>query len=314
MEIYLHTSDEERRRLPEPFRWRFSLGCGDGCDAFDLSCAYDPSQDGLLSRTVRLSAFHEGRQVFFGPLDEWTAALTAEGWDTRLTGRGMQALLLDNEAEPAHYLRAGWREIAARYVTPFGVTAEAASLPETTDFHVESGISAWRAVTAYAADRAGRRPRFTPEGVLTVRPLGPAKAALDLSRQGIRVTCTRNRYGVISEALVRDRDTLRNYRIKNPAYTGEGRRLVMTGVGREGVAAMETAARLAMKNSLRGLVTLTVSLPWAFAAHPGDALTLTGLPAPFAAENPYTVWEADSTCAAGEGCGTQLTLAPSKYL
>ncbi|MDR3208198.1 MAG: hypothetical protein LBT60_07730 [Oscillospiraceae bacterium] len=313
MELYLHTADGGRARLPEPFRWRFSLGCGDGCDAFDLSCAYDPSQDGVLPRAARLSAFHEGRQVFFGPLDEWTAALGPDGWDTRLTGRGMQALLLDNQAEPAHFARAGWRDIAARYVTPFGVAAETADLPETADFQVASGASAWRAVTAYAADRAGRYPRFTPAGTLTVAPFATAKDVLDLSRLGLRVTCARNRYGVVSEALVRNRDTLQSYRIKNAAYPDEGRRLVMTGVGREGVAAMETSARLAMKQSLRGFVTVTAVLPWPFAAWPGDTLTLTALPAAFA-ENPYVVWEAETACAPGNGCETRLTLTPARYL
>ena len=313
MEIHLFDTYGASFQLPALFSWRFSLGCGEACDAFACSFAYHPSQDAVLPHAVKAAAFDNGRQVFCGQPDEWTVSQSVRGRTAGLWGRGRQALLMDDEAEPAHFARADWNDIAARYVTPKGISAEGDALPAAADFHVESGMSLWQVVTAFAGDLAGRHPRFTNDGRLTVKPFETAGSrTLDLALRGTDAVCTVNRYGVIARTLVRNRDTLQSYTINNEAFPGPGgRRQVVTGVGYEGVAQMERSARRSLRRSLRGYMTVSVTVPWAFAAWPGESVTLSNAPGGY--EGIYVVWEAGSTCDVS-GSFTRLLLVPRRYL
>ncbi len=314
MDVYVYDSADRRQGLPPLYTWRVSLGCGEACDAFDITCAYDSSQDALLPHVARLEAFHEGKQVFCGAPDEWTVSLGSRGRVTRLAGRGPQAVLLDNEAAPAHFIRVGWADIAARYVTPAGIKTQPAALPAATDFQVESGMSVWRVVSLFAGDHGGAYPRFLADGTLTVRPFDTAKPAeLNVSAAALSAACRLDRFGAVTGVLVRNRDTRGNYLLENAAYAGPGgRRLVMTGVGREGVALMERTARLRMRRSLRGVQTAKVTLPGVFTHAPGDAVALNHVPKPFAGV--YIVWSAENRCDESSGATTALTLVLAKYL
>ena len=314
MEVYVLDEKQNKYTLPTLFSWRLCHGCGEGCDDFDLSFAYDPSQDTALRRAVRLTAFEGTRQVFCGLPDEWTVSQGNHGRTSRLFGRGLQALLLDDEADPAHFAYAGWNDITTRYVTPKGIAVQSDTLPSAANFHIESGMNLWQVVTAFAQDHAGRHPRFAPDGRLLVKAFDTkASRTLELPTQSTNAVCTINRHGVIAETLVRNRDTLRSYTLKNETFPGPGgRRQVVTGVGWEGVAQIEKNARQNMRQSLRGFVQVSVTLPWAFAAWPGETLQLNGAPGGWTGV--YVVWEAESSCDMQGGPSTRLTLIPPQYL
>jgi len=314
MDVFIYDEHGAQFQLPALFSWRVTHGCGEACDAIDCSFAYHPSQDTVLPRAVKVTAFVRGQQVFCGQPDEWTVSQGVRGRTVSLWGRGRQALLMDDEAEPAHFARASWQDILARYVTPKGIAAESGVLPAAVDFHVESGMSLWQVVTAFARDHAGRYPRFSLDGQLLIRAFETGtQQELDLTLRGVSAVCSLNRHGVIARTLVRNRDTLQSYLLKNDAFPGPGgRRQVVTGVGREGVAQMERSARRSMRRSLCGYMTVNVTLPWPFAARPGETLSLTEAPEGFAGA--YVVWEAESSCDGQNGAATKLMLVPPGYL
>ena len=61
---------------------------------------------------------------FRGVIDEWSAVCGAEGAVLTVEGRGMAALLLDNEAEAVTYQRAALSEILKDHAAVCGVTWE----------------------------------------------------------------------------------------------------------------------------------------------------------------------------------------------
>lgn len=298
--------------LPPLFSWRVSHGVCAACDDFEILCAYDPSQAAAVKTASRMLAEYGGARVFTGVVDEWTVTAGADGFLSRLTGRGLQALLLDNEAAPAQFAHVSWRDIAARYVTPLGVVCENAELPGLADFRVESGESIWRVAARFLEGRRGVYSRFLPDGRLAARRYDPATRAVrtaDLSVQGADARFSYNRYGVVAGVTVRNRDTLQSYTVKNPDYAGpEGRKLVTTGVGRDGVALMEERARVRMRESLLSLQTVRLTLPGAFAAWPGEAVELKNAPPAFAGR--YGVRQAE-TAADGHTLETRLWLTAS---
>lgn len=84
-------------------------------------------------------------------IDECETQWSPAGCVAEITGRGLQALLLDNQAEAADYGQATLAEILRRYVTPYGIGLEkAVSLPAVQGFSVASGSSCWKVLYTFA--------------------------------------------------------------------------------------------------------------------------------------------------------------------
>ena len=101
MECWLETWDGRRLRLPQVLEWTFRYGVGTPCDSFSLSCLWDGTEIESLRDAVGFAAAEGGRRRFTGVLDEAEAVWDENGARLFLHGRGMAALLLDNEAEGA---------------------------------------------------------------------------------------------------------------------------------------------------------------------------------------------------------------------
>ena len=65
----------------------------------------------MLSAACRFFAQWEGERVFTGVVDEFAVICGRDGLYLELSGRGMAALLLDNESEALSYERAVLEEI-----------------------------------------------------------------------------------------------------------------------------------------------------------------------------------------------------------
>ena len=122
MYAVIYDKDGAETALPVLLRWDLSHGFCSPCDSFEVSFLYDPDLLSALKAACRFRAVHEGATVFFGVVDEFEAAADESGCVCTLRGRGLQALLLDSQAESAEYYGADIAYILSRHVSPFGIS------------------------------------------------------------------------------------------------------------------------------------------------------------------------------------------------
>ena len=172
--------------LPTAVSWRFCYGTDTPCDSFFLRCLWEKGQERLLSGACRFFAEWEGERAFTGVVDEFTVVCGQDGLYLELSGRGMAALLLDNEAMPAEYQRCTRADIVADHVAPYGVEAVGGGqLPAVAGFTVTSGESEWSVVRRYACYYGGVVPRFDRQGRLVLDAWRGDRERLDRSGDGV---------------------------------------------------------------------------------------------------------------------------------
>ena len=206
MTACLITADERKYQLPELLEWEMNYGCGTPCDSFRVVCLWNCGDDHILPNAVRFSAWQDGEAVFTGVVDECEVSWSAQGCRLEVSGRGLAALLLDNEALGLDYDLATLQDILEDHVLPYGIQVEAKG-----DFHpverfcVDYGSSEWAALYQFTRYHAGITPRFDRRGWLILDKWedGPAKVIHDRVPV-ISLKARDKRYGVLSEIWVRE--------------------------------------------------------------------------------------------------------------
>ena len=120
MEWTMLCYDGTEYTLPTPVAWRLNYGLGTPCDSVWVKTLWSAGQESRLADGTRLRVTEKGETLFFGVIDECETQWSPAGCVAEITGRGLQALLLDNQAEAADYGQATLAEILRRYVTPYG--------------------------------------------------------------------------------------------------------------------------------------------------------------------------------------------------
>ena len=190
----VETADGKVYELPALLEWRLRRTGGVPCDSFRARCLYSAEMGEALKAACRFAATENGVTRFRGVIDEWSAVCGAEGAVLTVEGRGMAALLLDNEAEAVTYQRAALSEILKDHAAACGVAWEPrGEVYGTGEYAVASGSSRWKAIEGFAR-RCGLTPYFTREGVLCLRgaaeALHPARDQLAdhrIGRLGLRL-------------------------------------------------------------------------------------------------------------------------------
>ena len=297
--------------LPELLSWDIEHGFCSPCDSFEVSFLYSPEMFEPLEKAVRFKAEHSGKTVFYGVVDEFELSADASGCAAVLRGRGLQALLLDNEAESAQFTGAGADLILERYAAAFGLTDFDASGAETarSSLSVSPGDSCWSVIDAFARFGAGLRPRFSPEGRLV---LDGERGGRDLEINARTAVSSQSfvqdRYGVISAAVVKNRVLGSEAVVENEAFLALGgmcRRIV--NVPRKTAwDAMRHTGTYRIRRSAENFRSCTLTLPELFAAFPGDRAELKNTP--LGVDGRFLV--TSSRCwADGSGAGTVLRLS-----
>ncbi len=309
MRCWVRMGDGGEMELPTAVSWRFCYGTGTPCDSFFLRCLWERGQEELLGGACRFYAQWEGERVFTGVVDEFAVTCGAQGLYLELSGRGMAALLLDNEAMTAEYQRCGWADIEAGHVAPYGIpTAGGEGLPVVEGFTVASGESEWSVVRRYACYYGGVVPRFDREGRLV---LGGHQDGQTLRvREGGGVTgweYREERHGVLSQVAVRRRTTWGTQWVSDPEFIAQGgcARRVITVPNTTGTAAMRYTAGYQLRAARSGRVRLRLTLAGAFLAWPGQLVQveLEG----FGKNGIYRAAQSEVACGGG-GISTTLTL------
>lgn len=270
--------DGRRLELPVLLEWRVQYACGTPCDSFEVLCPWGAGGDERLAGAVRFEGYEDGKRVFTGVVDEYEYRWSEAGGRLFLAGRGMAALLLDNEALPADYQTATPEDILRDHVSPYGVeVAERAEMPPVPGFSVESGSSEWQVVYSFAKYHGGVEPRFDREGRLLLSPYAAVgKLVVDDKTPVTRVSYREKRYGVLSEVVVLDRARQASQRSVDQGRLDRGyraRRVVCTP-GRSTYREMRYSGEFQLRESGAERLELELTLPTAFAAWPGDEVEL----------------------------------------
>ncbi|MEO2860867.1 hypothetical protein [Flavonifractor plautii] len=270
--------DGRRIRLPDAVEWQFQYGCGTPCDSFQLTCLWEPDSGNDLTEAVSFTAEENGERLFTGVVDE-----CERGWDTAggtltVAGRGMAARLLDNEALGADYQVATVEDILRDHVAPYGIEiVRGAELPPVPGFSVDAGSSEWQVVYEFCRYYGGIAPRFDRLGRLVLAPWEEGRRLVlgaDAAVTSFRLR--EQRYGVLSEVLVRDRTTEEVQRVADEDFLRRGGRCrrVLTMPGKSSYQAMRYSGAYQLARAREELRQAELELPEAFAAWPGELVEL----------------------------------------
>lgn len=277
METYLIDCGQREYKLPVLLGWNFSYGDSLPCDAFEVCFVYDEAMYDMLCKAVRFRAVFEGETVFCGVVDEFEVSFSEAGKTVSLCGRGLAALLLDNEAEAAELYGAGLDFILENYVYPCGVTQvrRKATLPKQ-QLVIGSGASCWSVLEEFMWFGCSQVPRFSPDGTLILGAEAGRRFVLDeklaLAEQVLRV----RRYGVISQVLVKNKAWGTSSVVENSEFIARGGncRRVVNVPRYTRYDAMRSTGDYQIRQSKAGELMFSLTLPTQFAAFPGDVMDI----------------------------------------
>lgn len=265
-------------RLPEATAWRMEYTAGVPCDSFWLCCPWETGSGADPAGWVRFTAEHGGAVVFTGVVDECQTVQSTAGGTLELSGRGMAALLLDNEALGQDYGTATQADILRDHVSPYGITvAPGANLPPVSQFSVATGSSEWSVLYEFARYYGGVSPRFDRLGRLVLTGWqDDQERQVDDTTPVTRLVCRDRRYGVLSQVLVRDRYSGAVQTVENQAFVKAGgcARRVVTMPGRSGYKAMRYTGQFQLDKSAEEWERLELTVAQPFCAWPGDLVRL----------------------------------------
>ena len=212
--------------------------------------------------------------MFRGVVDECVRTISAAGERLELSGRGLAALLLDNEALPRDYGTATAEDILDGHVRPYGISvAPGYALPAVNRFSVAAGSSEWSVVYDFARYHGGVLPRFDREGRLVLSPWsGGAPHVLGDSTPVTELTVTDKRYGALSAVWVRDRYRDHVEKVTDPDFVAQGgsTRRVITVPGRGDWQAMRYTGRYQLERAGRERLRIRAEIPELFWVWPGE--------------------------------------------
>ena len=195
-----------------------------------------------------------------------------------MAGRGMAARLLDNEALGADYQVATVEDILRDHVAPYGIeTVRGAELPPVPGFSVDAGSSEWQVVYEFCRYYGGIAPRFDRLGRLVLAPWEEGRRlVLGADAAVTSFHLREQRYGVLSEVLVRDRTTEEVQRVADEDFLRRGGRCrrVLTMPGKSSYQAMRYSGAYQLARAREELRQAELELPEAFAAWPGELVEL----------------------------------------
>lgn len=275
----LSKADGTHYRLPAARELEFEYGCGTPCDSFRVVCPWKCSDDAILADAVRFDAWRGEEQVFAGVVDECQVSWSARGSLLTVTGRGMAALLLDNEARSMDYEVATLADILRDHVTPYGIeVAEKADLPAVRRFSVTGGSSEWSVLYQFACYHGGVTPRFDQRGRLILSREREGALRLIGDRTPLTaLTAKDKRYGVLSEVWVQERGNApKLQKTENAAFKKSGGqcRRIYTMPGKSDYQTMRYRGQYQIERSARQRLRLEAEIAAPFFVRPGERVKL----------------------------------------
>ena len=236
MKCWAAGSDGTTFSLPAVTSWEFRYGLGSPCDSFEVVCLWEPGAEKILAGASRFFAEDNGSRVFTGVVDEYSCVRDERGSRLELSGRGMQALLLDNEAIPVEYQWATAQDILRRHAAPYGI-------PFRDDF---------------------------PAGAVSLqRKIGDAAPVTAL-----RYRC--RRYGVLSQVVVHNKNGYVTQVVNDDSFQAQGGccRRVLSVPHTASAPALRYSGEYQLRASRAERETCELVLAGSFPARPGDLIEI----------------------------------------
>jgi len=275
--IQLDTYDGECCMLPDLLQWDLELTGSVPCDSLSVTCLYDTSMASVLPKAVRFTASKDGETVLYGVVDAYEISMSPRGLLVEVEGRGLAALLLDNESEAFSYERALLSEILQNHVAPYGISSNAQHDISGGGYAVASGSSQWKALQGFTRRFGGFDPYFTRQGVLVAAPLwGSGKILrVDDSTPLLSLIKREDRYGVISEMLIQDKVQGVSHQVVNQTFAAcGGQRRHVLYMPKSTPDSRRYTGEFQIAQSALEQLEITLELPAPFAAFPGDRVDL----------------------------------------
>lgn len=275
--LSLTTWDGGQYMLPTLLSWDFICTGSVPCDSFSALCLYDKSMADVLPRAVGFTAADNGQVVLRGVVDAYEISMSPKGLLVSVEGRGMAALLLDNESTAVTYGEALLPEILKNHVEPYSIPCSLREPVPGIPYKVHSGSSQWGALQGYVQRAAGFDPYFTRDGSLVIGRLWGSGRTLSLGDDApiLSLRKREKRYGVISEVLIQDKMQRVSRQVVNEPFASRGgsRRHVLY-MPRSTMDQWRYTGEYQIRRSAQEQVELSLVLPSAFAAFPGDRISL----------------------------------------
>ncbi|MDE7220475.1 MAG: hypothetical protein K2O45_12790 [Oscillospiraceae bacterium] len=277
LSIHLETYDGAGYTLPVLVRWDLEYTGGIPCDSMTATCLYDGEMAEILPKATRFTAYQDGRTVLRGVVDAYEISLSRQGLVATVEGRGMAALLLDNESEALTYGRAMLSEILENHVSPYGITVDRRQNVSGGKYTVSSGSSQWKALQGFTHRFGGFDPYFTPEGILVAGPLWGSGKDLAVNDDSPLLSLRKreSRYGVISQVLIQDKAQGISHPVVNQAFLrAGGQRRHVLYMPRSTAEDRRYTGAYQIEQSALEQIEIDLELPFSFAAMPGDRAEL----------------------------------------
>lgn len=276
-DVFLLTTSGKKLKLPPFTAWELTRTQNVPCDSFEGACPWDSGLMPELERAHRILVEEDGQRRFTGVLDEYRLIWNEQGGGLEIAGRGLAALLLDNESPAMDYQVATLPDILRDHVAPLGITvAKAGPLPAVPNFSVASGSSRWQVLYQFARYHGGVEPTFDVEGRLTVAPCEGKQWTISPKTGVTAISFRDKRYGVWSEVLVQNRKTQTRQRMVNQAFAAQGLQCarVLTVPGKSGYQAMRWTGQYQLDRSAEERFRLELTLSGSVPYQPGDRVEL----------------------------------------
>lgn len=275
--IQLETYDGAEYALPMLLRWTLEYTGAIPCDSMTATCLYDAGMAEVLPKAARFTAYDDGKLMLRGVVDAYEISMSRQGLLATVEGRGMAALLLDNESEALSYERALLSEILNNHVSSYGMAAERRKEISGGRYAVVSGSSQWKAVQGFTNRFGGFDPYVTPEGTLVIGPLWGSGKEREINDSSPLLSLHKReqRYGVISQVLIQDKIQGISHPVDNAEFArAGGQRRHVLYMPRSTAEDRRYTGEYQIAQSALEQLEIDLELPVPFAAMPGDRLTL----------------------------------------
>lgn len=275
--IQLETYDGAGYMLPMLLRWTLEYTGAIPCDSMTVTCLYDAGMAEVLPKATRFTAYNDGKVMLRGVVDAYEVSMSRQGLLATIEGRGMAALLLDNESEALSYERALLSEVLKNHVSPYGIATERRQEISGGRYAVVSGSSQWKAVQGFTNRFGEFDPYVTPEGTLVIGPLWGSGEKREINDNSPLLSLHKReqRYGVISQVLIQDKIQGISHPVNNAEFTrAGGQRRHVLYMPRSTAEDRRYTGEYQIAQSALEQLEIDLELPAPFAAMPGDRLIL----------------------------------------
>ena len=315
MRACIRCFDGAEYELPAVLEWKFSYGLGAPCDAFELTCVWDPGAEKAMAAATRFWATEAGERVFTGIVDEYRCVRDESGSRLEVSGRGMQGLLLDNETLPVEYQKATLKDIVRSHVAPYGIeTVGGDERSVVKGFVAASGQSEWSVLRGFVSGHHGVVPYFDRMGRLILSGWEDREQVLvDNASVITRLAYGEKRYGVFSQVVVRDRSKGTTTTVQDEAFLKQGGmcRRVLSVSENSASSSLRDTGEYQLRASCAERVCCEMTVAGLFCAFPGQLVKVER--SGFGGNGIYRVAEA-VTGVNEQGAYTELVLRETDLL